>query len=107
MYLCASRAGTDRQQRVIEAVLWCSSILGGEIPPRWQSDAEVRALAIRVLRVWCAANEIGEEIGWIRGWLVRWGVTLPAEWWTAEREAEVRAALARESWAGVLQMVKL
>lgn len=101
VYLCSSRAGTARQERVIEALAWCSLILGGEIPPRWQQDPEVRALAIRVLRAWCAANMIGEDPSWLRGWLVRWRV---------ERveldEAAVVEALARESWAGVLQMVR-
>ncbi len=67
----------------------------------WQREPETRELAVRVLRAWCQANEIGEEIGWLRGWLVRWKV---------ERvdvgEAELAAALARESWAGVLQMVR-
>jgi len=106
VYLCASRAGTERQQRVIEACTWGSSILGGEMPPGWRERAEVRELTIRILRAWCAANEIGEEIGWLRGWLVRWGAALPEGWLTEARVDEIRNALARESWAGVLQMVR-
>lgn len=85
----------------MKAVQWCSSILGGEMPPDWQREPEVRALAVRVLRAWCAANRIGEDVTWLRGWLVRWKVGR-----VEVSAAEVREALARESWAGVLQMVR-
>lgn len=100
-YLGASRAGTERQERLVKAVQWCSSILGGEMPPDWQREPEVRALAVRVLRAWCAANGIGEDLSWLRGWLVRWKVAR-----VDVSADEVRDALARESWAGVLQMVR-
>lgn len=92
----------------MKAVQWCSSILGGEMPPDWQREPEVRALAVRVLRAWCAANGIGEDLSWLRGWLVRWKVDLAwVGWWVDSLNAdEVQDALARESWAGVLQMVR-
>ena len=58
---------------------------------------------------WCSANGIGEDLTWLRGWLVRWKVdnaAIRAEWWSEVSADEVRDALARESWAGVLQMVR-
>ena len=93
----------------MRAVQWCSLILGGEMPPDWQREPEVRVLAVRVLRAWCSANGIGEDLTWLRGWLVRWKVdnaAIRAEWWSEVSADEVRDALARESWAGVLQMVR-
>ncbi len=85
----------------MRAVQWCALVLSGEMPPDWQREPEVRELAVRVLRAWCAANGIGEDLSWLRGWLVRWKVER-----VEVGEAELVEALARESWAGVLQMVR-
>lgn len=100
-YLGASRAGTERQERIARAVQWCALILGGEMPPDWQRDPATRKMAVRVLRAWCAANGIGEDTSWLRGWLVRWGVER-----VEVGDDELTEALARESWAGVLGLVR-
>lgn len=89
----------------MRAVQWCALILGGEMPPDWQREPEVRDLCVRVLRAWCAANGVASDTLGLMGFLRRWGADYDAfrQRWAA---SETEDALARESWAGVLQMVR-
>lgn len=92
----------------MRAVQWCALILGGEMPPDWQREPEVRDLCVRVLRAWCAANGIGEDVLGLLGFLRRWSKA-DGELLSRMHDVrmdEVRDALTRESWAGVLQMVR-